>query len=359
MIDQDFNFDVRHPPVIICPDFETLSLDSDAVIIGMGSTVFSPGGPHRNFVSAFPINALGQVGRRADPDTVNWWSVQPDNGLRLCFQRAMAGDGPSLQTVLHKFLEECKKIGGERGVWWLFKPACFDGALFRHACVWAGLGPMLEEVGLGASRRRMLDLQSIRFGAAWAGIEVPENVKAAIQHHPVQDAMAQGQSGDRILMLLRDAISGAPEIDVIIEQQFTPDHPDTAAKLADHITTHRPGDAPCEIEGCSRNVGIDMRAGILEACDRYLRGDAFEGLEPLPYIGAVVHALIVRVGQGLVVDGHELDRMAQLAMTGERPDNFPMFLAAVKTMISDTVMCTDAMLEQVHAVTLRQVKGRA
>jgi len=206
----DFPFSFSSPPVIVCPDFETLSLESDAVITGLGSAVFSPGSEIKSFVNVFPISALGQWGRSTDPDTLNWWSVRPENGLRLCYQKAMAGEGPPLHLVLKKFLEDCATIGGEQGVWWLFKPACFDGALFRNACVWAGLGEQLEAVGLGASRRRMLDLQSMRFLCAWSGIEVPENVKSIVPHHPWRDAEAQARSGDTILTLARHTVSGTP-----------------------------------------------------------------------------------------------------------------------------------------------------
>lgn len=380
MTDQDFNFDINSPPTIVCPDFETLSLDSDAVIIGMGSTLFTPGGEHRSFVSAFPINALGQVGRRADPDTVNWWSTRPDNGLRLCFQRAMAGDGPPLQLVLQKFLEECMKAGGERGVWWLFKPACFDGALFRHACIWAGLGNVLEHVGLGASRRRMLDLQSMRFAAAWAGIAVPENVKPQIQHHPVQDAHAQGQSGEIILTLLRNAVSGAPApapetipqeaaaafaaktpygVDEIAEAmgKSREEMIDAVAEAAPAATDVDPpgyDDALDVTAAALRGEGLPPAASLMwiardvvALCQRYLDGDPWEGPE-LSYLGRFVHALIISIGQGLVVDGHELAAQALVLADGGMPDHFASFLIAVKRLVSDQTMCTDAQLIKAH-----------
>jgi hypothetical protein len=335
----DFTFSISSPPIIVCPDFETLSLESDAAIIGLGSAIFSPGGEIKPFINVFPISALGQWGRSVDPDTLNWWSVRPENGLRLCFQKAMAGEGPPLHLVLKKFLEDCATIGGEQGVWWLFKPSCFDGAIFRHACMWAGLGDLLEQVGLGASRRRMLDLQSMRFLAAWAGIEVPENVKSIVPHHPWRDAEAQARSGDVILTLARHAVSGAPA---------EPEPEPVAAAPVEEPTepTESVDGADTEAEVVSaRAVVINSRANIVALCDRFMRGEVPTESEPmyLSYIGKLAAQLVSHFGVNMVSASETILRDAAIAAKGERPEQFYVFLGSVKTMVEDD-RCTPDVL---------------
>lgn len=337
----DFPFTVSDPPVIVCPDFETLGLDSDAVIIGLGSAVFSPGREIKPFINVFPISALGQRGRSTDPDTLNWWSVRPENGLRLCFQKAMAGDGPPLHLVLQKFLEECEKLGGEKGVWWLFKPACFDGALFRDACMWAGLGEHLERVGLGASRRRMLDLQSMRFAAAWSGIEVPENVKSLIPHHPWRDAEAQARSGDVILKLLRAAVSGAPA-----EPEPAGSEPvDESTKVDTAAEPEASAPTKVETADAQRTAPVNTRANIVDLCDRFMRGGVPTDSEPmyLSYIGKLTLQLVSHFGFDKLSLPEGVLRDAEVAATGKRPAQFYTFLGSVKTLVEDE-RCTPEVL---------------
>ncbi len=334
----DFTFSISAPPIIVCPDFETLSLESDAAIIGLGSAIFSPGGEIKPFINVFPISALGQWGRSVDPDTLNWWSVRPENGLRLCFQKAMAGEGPPLHLVLKKFLEDCATIGGEQGVWWLFKPSCFDGAIFRHACMWAGLGDLLEQVGLGASRRRMLDLQSMRFLAAWAGIEVPDDVKSIVPHHPWRDAEAQARSGDVILTLARHAVSGAPaESEPVAVAPV--DEPTESADGADE-----PAVTEAEVVS-ARAVVINSRTNIVALCDRFMRGEVPTESEPtyLSYIGKLAAQLVSHFGVNMVSAGETILRDAAVAAQGERPEQFYVFLGSVKTMVEDD-RCTPDVL---------------
>jgi len=344
----DFTFSISSPPIIVCPDFETLSLESDATIIGLGSAIFSPGGEIKPFINVFPISALGQWGRSVDPDTLNWWSVRPENGLRLCFQKAMAGEGPPLHLVLKKFLEDCATIGGEQGVWWLFKPSCFDGAIFRHACMWAGLGDLLEQVGLGASRRRMLDLQSMRFLAAWAGIEVPENVKSIVPHHPWRDAEAQARSGDVILTIARHAVSGAPaetipsEVADAFRVAVLGDEP--AAAPIDG-TTEAVESTEIEVVGAQHMTPINSRANIVALCDRFMRGEVPTESEPmyLSYIGKLAAHLVSHFGVNMVSAGETILRDAAIAAKGERPEQFYVFLGSVKTMVEDD-RCTPDVL---------------
>jgi len=323
----DFTFSISSPPIIVCPDFETLSLESDAAIIGLGSAIFSPGGEIKPFVNVFPISALGQWGRSVDPDTLNWWSVRPENGLRLCFQKAMAGEGPPLHLVLKKFLEDCATIGGEQGVWWLFKPSCFDGAIFRHACMWAGLGDLLEQVGLGASRRRMLDLQSMRFLAAWAGIEVPENVKSIVPHHPWRDAEAQARSGDVILTLARHAVSGAPA------------EPESAVKVDTNVEPESSALRPPD------GWAVTGARKLVDLCDLFMRGGVVVEQEStrLATLGKIAKALVLNFGVDRVPLGESFLRDAEVAATGKRPMQFYTFLGSVKTLVEDE-QCTPEVL---------------
>lgn len=330
----DFEFNINRPPVIICPDFETLSLESDAAIIGLGSVIFTPGTEIKPFLNVFPISALGQYGRRIDADTVNWWSVRPENGLRLCFQRAMAGDGPPLHIVLAKFLEECAKADNGGGVWWLFKPACFDGALLRNACMWAGLGEQLEAVGLGASRRRMLDLQSMRFICAWAGIEVPENVKSTIPHQPWRDAEAQARSGDVILTLARNAVSGAPVEPATSEPVEESAKPDIVEPV------------PTEVIKAQHTPDASIPPSIVALCDRFMRGDVPADSEPmyLSYLGKLATHLISHAGvTGSAESDNTILRDAAVAAEGKRPERFYLFIGAVKAMVEDD-RCTPDVL---------------
>lgn len=337
----DFDFSIHAPPVIVCPDFETLSLDSDATIIGLGSAVFTPGGEVKPFVNVFPISALGQWGRSVDPDTLNWWSTRPENGLRLCFQKAMAGEGPPLHLVLKKFLEDCAAIGGERGVWWLFKPACFDGAIFRHACMWAGLGEQLEAVGLGASRRRMLDLQSMRFICAWAGIEVPDNVKSIVPHHPWRDAEAQARSGDVILTLARHTVSGAPA-----EPEPAGSEPvDESTKVDTTAEPESPAPVKAEATDAQRAAPVNTRANIVDLCDRFMRGRVPTDSEAgyLSYIGKLTLQLVSHFGFDKLSLPEGVLRDAEVAATGKRPAQFYTFLGSVKTLVEDE-RCTPEVL---------------
>lgn len=306
------NLDPAHPPTIISVDFETLSLDSDAVVIGFSAVTFQPGGEIKPLLTAFPINAQGQLGRRADPDTVNWWSVRPEPALRLAYHRAMCGDGPPLHAVMTKFLELVAELG--ENVWLLFKHATFDGALLCHACRWSGLSEQLKRAFGSASQQRMLDVASLRFAAAWAGVEVPDFVRPTVEHHPQLDAEAQARDGDAILTALRGAVNGGT----------VAGSDDGSAEPAEHEEIRR------------TRLGlfkVGTRQGIAAAVDRLLGGAT--DMDMLAFLGRFARNVIHVMGIENVVDGGVL--LAQ-AETAYRRRNFAEpdlrhFLTAVKRLL--------------------------
>lgn len=200
--------------IVAVPDFETLSLDSDAVIIGLGAVV---SGPRRRYkVSHFPINALvGQYRRSVDPDTYMFWRTRKEHDLRLAFERAVAGEGIDLAGAIDDLLKTCESAiayhGEGASIFWVFKPAIFDGAVLQSAC--RTLGPAFEKrldaVSGGVYRRQALDLNSLKFAANIAGREVERFPRPDNAHHPYSDAAAQFSAYELVV----DALRAAPEVE--------------------------------------------------------------------------------------------------------------------------------------------------
>lgn len=185
--------------IIASVDFETLDIHPTAVITGLGAVIE---GPRRRWTTShFPISAHEQFGRTMSPDTVTFWRTRYDNDLRLAFESSMAGKGITLRDALDSFLKQCeaaiqyhdKVAGPGHSIYWIYKPAIFDGALLYHACCYFGDAweKRLDAVSGGPYRRHALDLNSMQFLANMVGVQVPEFPKPGKLHDPTSDADAQ------------------------------------------------------------------------------------------------------------------------------------------------------------------------
>lgn len=194
--------------IVAVPDFETLSLDSDAVIIGLGAVVSGPRRRYRG--SHWPINAqIGQYRRSVDPDTYMFWRTRKEHDLRLAFERSVANEGVSLADAIDDLLKTCESAialhGEGASIFWVFKPAIFDGAVLQSACRTLGpeYGRRLDAVSGGVYRRQALDLNSLKFAANLAGREVERFPQPDNAHHPFSDAAAQFAAYELVVDALR------------------------------------------------------------------------------------------------------------------------------------------------------------
>lgn len=207
---------VFHPSKVIIAsvDFETLGLQSDAVITGLGAAI---DGPRRRWtLSHFPIDGItGQYRRNMDPATVTFWRTQSNHDLRLAFETSMAGRGITLAEAIDDLLTTCEtaiKYHGEgSSIYWVFKPAIFDGPLLSSACEQLGGDFMkrLDAVSGGVYRRQAFDLNSLEFVAKMGGVVTPRFPKPELLHNPGSDALAQLNAYKGVMDALKAAMQAA------------------------------------------------------------------------------------------------------------------------------------------------------
>ena len=220
-----------HQVLLVSVDFETLGLDANTVIIGLGAVIETPLNENKSIkrrrrkVSHFPISATCQPGRLMDAQTITFWRTMTDNSLRIGFEQAMVGQAVHVKAAiadLFKRVEDAIAYSFPNadpdssdfpGVYWVFKPAMYDGAILRSICV--HLGPewveKLDKLSGGVYRRRCLDMNTLKFALEMMGIEPPEVPKPGHVHHPLADALAQMEGVKLYLAALRmgyNAMSG-------------------------------------------------------------------------------------------------------------------------------------------------------
>ncbi len=217
-----------HRVLLVSVDFETLGLDANTVIIGLGAVIETPLREDKAIrrrrwkVSHFPISATNQPGRLIDAETTTWWRTQRDNALRLGWEAAMVGNAKAVKAAIADLFKQVEnalaysfpnaKFGTSEcpGVYWVFKPAMFDGAILRSICMY--LGPewvdKLDALSGGVYRRRCLDMNTLKFALEMMGIEPPEVPQPGQIHHPLADAIAQMEGVKLYLARLRCGYGG-------------------------------------------------------------------------------------------------------------------------------------------------------
>lgn len=125
-------FDSRtYPDVMV--DLETLSTETDAVVLSIGAVRFrldtrddveSIMDPDRSFYARLDISDQENEGRDIDPDTLEWWESQSAEA-RAVFDEAPESTVRALKRFV-KFCSGCTAIWGNGNM--------FDNAIVRSLC---------------------------------------------------------------------------------------------------------------------------------------------------------------------------------------------------------------------------------
>jgi hypothetical protein len=165
-------------------DLETLSLDSNALILSIGAVEFDPKADGEGLGRTFYLVVNQELqahkwGRVISPDTLKWWQGQGDAAKEVLAQSHPTANAPKLDSALMKFTEWLN--GNAVNVWGY--GAHFDNVVLANAYAATRLH---QPWGYGANRCH----RTLKALGPDLSLIIP---KPAVEHNALDDAKYQAR----------------------------------------------------------------------------------------------------------------------------------------------------------------------